>query len=256
MGEKGSAAMNDKKSDAHEDVLSAVTGSNYFTQLAEAYRLQGRYEEAIDTCRKGLEKMPDALCGRLILGKCYLEKGMIDQAKQELEKVADGIEECLSVYKLLSQIYLQEKNVDQALEVLRKALYFPPQEEKPKKGLTPLEMDLLQQKTKLRSIPAEPDTQEDLAAHGGTLPDDQAKQVMQTDTLAEIYLKQGHPEKALSIYQEILTREPGNTDVQEKYISLQKRLEAQRKAASYQRTMPKLERWLAAVAPKDEPLSS
>lgn len=247
--------MNDKKSDAHEEVLSAVMSSNLFTQLAEAYRLQGRYEEAIDTCRKGLEKMPDALRGRLILGKCYLEKGMIAEAKQELEKVAEGIEECLSVYKLLSQVYLQEKNVDQALEVLRKALYFPPEEERPKKGLTPLEMDLLQQKTKLRSIPAGPDIQEDPAAHGKTLQDNQEKQVIQTDTLAEIYLKQGHLEKALSIYQEILTREPGNTDVQKKYETLQERLEAQRKAASYQRTMHKLERWLAVVAPRNEPLS-
>jgi tetratricopeptide (TPR) repeat protein len=116
-------------------------------------------------------------------------------------------------------------------------------------------MDLLQQKTKLRSIPAGPDIQEDPAAPGKTLQDNQEKQVIQTDTLAEIYLKQGHLEKALSIYQEILTREPGNTDVQKKYETLQERLEVQRKAASYQRTMHKLERWLAVVAPRDEPLS-
>jgi tetratricopeptide (TPR) repeat protein len=139
--------------------------------------------------------------------------------------------------------------------VLRKALYFSPGEEKPKKGLTPLEMDLLQQKVKPVAIPAEPDIHEDSEVNGKTLQDDQAKQLIQTDTLAEIYIKQGHLEKALSIYQEILAREPGNMYVQEKYETLQKQLEAQRKAASYQRTMHELERWLTAVAPQEEPHS-
>lgn len=235
--------MDDKKSDAHEEELKNGTSSNLFIQLAEAHRLQGRYEEAIHICREGLQKAPEALRGRLLLGKCYLEKGMNAEAKQELEKVAEDIEECLPVFKLLSQVYLQEKNGDPAL-------YDSPEEEKPKKGLALLEMNLPQQKSKLKSIPLEADIQEDLAAPGRTLPGDQTPKVIQTDTLAEIYLKQGHLEKALSIYQEILTREPGNTGVQGKYEILQRRLGSQRKAASYRKVIHKLERWLMAVAPQ------
>lgn len=235
--------MNDKKSDAQEEKLNNGTSSNLFIQLAEAHRLQGRYEEAIRICREGLKKTPEALRGRLILGKCYLERGMNTEAKQELEKVVAGIEECLPVFKLLSQVYLQEKNGDPAL-------YHSPEEEKPKKGLTLLEMNLLQQKINRQSIPVEADIQEDLAAPGRTLPGDQTPKVIQTDTLAEIYLKQGHLEKALSIYQEILTREPGNTEVQGKYEILKRRLGSQQKAASVQKVIHTLERWLMAVAPQ------
>ena len=79
--------MNDKRSDAREEESNNGTSSNLFIQLAETHRLQGRYEEAIQICREGLQKAPEALRGRLILGKCYFEKGMNAEAKQELEKV-------------------------------------------------------------------------------------------------------------------------------------------------------------------------
>ena len=234
--------MNDKKADAHEEGVNNGTNSNLFIQLAEAHRLQGRYDEAIHICREGLQKAPESLRGRLILGKCYFEKGMNAEAKRELEKVAERIEECLPVFKLLGQIYLQEKSGDPAL-------YDAREEEKPKKGLSLPEMNLLRQKSERKSIPVEADTQEDFAAPKRTLPGDPTPKVIQTDTLAEIYLKQGHLEKALSIYQEILTLEPGNTEVQGKYEILQRRLESQRKAASYRKVISKMERWLIAVAP-------
>ncbi|MDI6754693.1 MAG: tetratricopeptide repeat protein [Thermodesulfobacteriota bacterium] len=250
---KDNLPRDEKIFDGHEEALDAVANSPLFSQLAEAYRLQGRYDEAIDTCRKGLEKNPDALRGRLILGRCYLEKGMVAEAKGELEKVAEGIEECLSVYKLLSQVYLQEKNIDRALEVLRKALYFPPEEEKPKKGMTPLEMDLLQQKIKPALAPTPPDSQEDAAEERKSIAEKVAKKAIQTDTLAEIYIKQGHPEKALSIYKEILSRDPENIQVKEKYETLQKRLDMERRAASRQRVINRLEHWLTVVSSKEEP---
>ncbi len=117
--------------------------SSIFIQMAESLRLQGRSEEAIETLRKGLEKMPDSLPGRLLLGRCLLEKGLFAEARKELETVARGVEECLPVYKMLSQVYLEEKDVDKALEVLRKTLYFQTAEETAGKKVTPLEMGLL-----------------------------------------------------------------------------------------------------------------
>jgi len=247
--------MDDKNSDVRDQVSHAATRSKDFTRMAEEYRLQGRYEEAIAVCRKELEKTPDALLGRLILGKCYFEKGRMVEAKQELEKVAGCIEECLSVYKLLSQVYLQENKNDQASEVLRKALYLSPGEAKEKKGFPPPEMALLQQKIKTLSIANEADPYEEKAVNRKAFHEDQSQRVIQTDTLAEIYSKQGHLGKALSIYQEILERQPGNTYIQEKYETLRKQLEAQRKTASKQRVISKLERWLAVAAPGKNPLS-
>jgi len=62
--------------------------SSLFVQEAESLRLQKKYDEAIHVCREGLKKTPEALSGRLILGRCYLESHRIPEARKELEKVA------------------------------------------------------------------------------------------------------------------------------------------------------------------------
>jgi tetratricopeptide (TPR) repeat protein len=241
---------------AHEIALAAGLKSSVFVQLAEAYRSQGRYEEAILTCQKGLERMPDSLPGRLLLGRCYLEKGMVPQAKEELEKVAREIEGCFAVYELLGLVYLHEKKVDKALEALKKSLYLPSPEEKPKKGLPPLEMDLLHRgpsppaTTAGKEVPQTSREMEKIVE--GEKP---APSAFQTDTLAEIYIKQGHPDRALSMYQEILAREPENAEVREKVDTLKKRVEGDREVASQKKMLSHLKRWLAAVSPQEDSTS-
>ncbi len=241
----------DKEVGAQEVALAAGLKSSVFVQLAEAYRSQGRYEEAIATCQKGLEKMPDSVRGRLLLGRCYLEKSVIPQAKEELEKVAQEIEECFSVYKLLSLVYLHEKNPEKALEVLKKSLSLPPTEGSPRKPVSPLE-------TGLPHGEAKPPLATPRFDHPGR-PRETDKPVgaekpfpaaIRTDTLAEIYIKQGKLDRALSVYQEILTREPENTAVREKYEGLQKRMAEERKAVSQKKILNQLERWLSAVSSK------
>jgi tetratricopeptide (TPR) repeat protein len=247
-GEEGDPSLNDRNADAREETLEYPGSPSSFIQLAEAQFLRGRYEEAIHICEEGLKKAPQALRGRMVLGKCYFEKGMVAEAKQEWEKVAEEIEECLPVFKLLSRIYLQEKNVDPLLDDA-------PEGEKVRKGLIPPETNLREEKAKQQTIPGKPDTREDLPAPGRNLRDGDTPKVMQTDTLAEIYLKQGHMKKALSISQEILAREPGNSEVQGKYEMLKKRLGVQQKAAGHRKVIQKLERWLTAVVSQgDSPL--
>jgi tetratricopeptide (TPR) repeat protein len=241
----------EKEVGSQEVALAAGLKSSVFVQLAEAYRSQGRYEEAIVTCQKGLEKMPDSLRGRLLLGKCYLEKTMIPQAKEELEKVAQEMEECFSVYKLLSLVYLHEKNPEKALEVLKKSLSLPPVEGRPTKPASPPHLGL-----------PHPEPRSPLAAPRLDHPDisrEAEKHVeaekptpaaIRTDTLAEIYIKQGKLDRALSIYQEILTREPENIAVREKYEGLQKRLADQGEVAPQKKILNQLERWLSAISSK------
>ncbi len=231
--------------------------SSFFIQEAESQRLQGRYEEAIQTCKEGLKKMPDALLGRLLLGRCYLETGRIVEARKELEKVAQGVEECLPVYKLLSQVYLEEKDVDKALEVLRKTLYFPMGEEAPPKKVTPLEMDLLHRGTRPAFV-TPPPFQKPSPPSPAEVPEEKKPEeeekagqpAIPTDTLAEIYLKQGHLDRALLVYQDILARDPENAAVREKYESLKDRLGRDQKKESRQEVQAKLEKWLGVVSSK------
>jgi predicted Zn-dependent protease len=79
-----------------------------------------------------------------------------------------------------------------------------------------------------------------------------APAAIRTDTLAEIYIKQGKLDRALSIYREILTREPENTALREKYEGLQKRVAEEQKVVSQKKILSRLERWLSAVSSKTD----
>jgi predicted Zn-dependent protease len=244
-----------------------VPDSSIFIQMAESLRLQGRAEEAIEILRKGLEKMPDALPGRLLLGRCYLEKGMISEARKELEIVARGVEECLPVYKMLSQVYLEEKDVDKALEVLRKTLYFQTAEEAVAKKVTPLEMGLLHSSHPPFVTPPSPVSRPAPPPPPAAPPQEPAREtsppvqegekggkaVIQTDTLAEIYIQQGHLDRALSVYQEILARDPENAGVKEKYGALKKRIEKENEAEGRKKVQARLESWLTVVSSREKP---
>jgi predicted Zn-dependent protease len=230
--------------------------SSLFVQEAESLRLQKKYDEAIRTCREGLKKNPEAISGRLTLGKCYLESGRIPEARKELEKVAQIVEECLSVYKILAQVYLEEKNVDKALEALRKTLLFPGAEEGATKKVTPLEKGLLhrgshppfatppafQMEPSKAAAPAQAEIK--------TTPeeDPSAKAAIQTDTLAEIYVKQGHLDRALSVYQDILARDPQNAAALEKLESLKERIQKKEREETRHKVQGRLEKWLTVVS--------
>lgn len=214
-----------------------------FIHQAEAYRLRGQHEEAIEVCLKGLEKRPDFLPGRLILGKCYFEAGKNEEGKVELERVVAEMEKCLPAYSLLGRAYLKEGSLDKALEVLRRALHFFPRDEGLRKEVAALEMSRIRRE----GLPPSPIFPEE----PGTAREEKPfKTVIGTDTLAEIYAQQGHLDKAISIYQKILAREPENTTAREKFDVLRKQVEQKRKAMSRKRVINILERWLNAASSK------
>lgn len=225
-----------------------VPVETFFVIEAEALRVQNRLDEAIETCRRGLQTAPDFLPARLLLGRCYLEKEMQGEAKQELEKVAAIIEECLPVYKLLSKIYVHErKDVNKALEAVRRALYFTSQEVVRKK-VTPLELDLVPPvsgpMTSSSAGITEAGVQKEWSdeSSGKT-----TRSSIQTDTLAEIYVKQGKLEKALSIYDKILIEDPENGAALEKQEALRKTIRKKRETEAREKVIHKLESWLAKI---------
>jgi len=237
---------------SQEGNTSRATERSFLAEV-ENLRGQGRLEEAIAVCREGLKKNPDYLPGRLLLGRCYLEKEMPEEAKIELEAVAAVIEECLPVYKFLSKVYVHErKDVDKALEAVRRALYFTSQEVSKKKP-APFEMDLIFPASKEPPAPslsgpaAEEPSQTALEARIKS-----ARLAIQTDTLAEIFIKQGKPEKALGIYGKILDQDPQNEAVRQKFEALQRRIGKKADPAAREKMIAKLEKWLDQIPDEKE----
>lgn len=91
----------------YEDALARDPGSYCFAPLAELYRRMGLVDDAVVTAQKGVELHPDYVGGHLALGRAFVDKGMMSEARQSLERVIRFTPENLLAQKVLSQIYLE-----------------------------------------------------------------------------------------------------------------------------------------------------
>ena len=76
-----------------------------FAELAEEYRRARRFDDAIATCRTGLQRHPAYLSARVTLGRSLLETGRFDEARQELEHVLRIAPENLAAIRALAEIH-------------------------------------------------------------------------------------------------------------------------------------------------------
>src|SRR5688500_15262660 len=76
-----------------------------FAALAEEYRRARRLDDAIATCRTGLQRHPAYLSARVTLGRSLLEIGRYDEARQELEHVLRVAPENLAAIRALAEIH-------------------------------------------------------------------------------------------------------------------------------------------------------
>lgn len=76
-----------------------------FAALAEEYRRAGQFDDAIATCRTGLQRHPAYLSARVTLGRSLLEIGQYDEARRELEQVLRSAPENLAAIRALAEIH-------------------------------------------------------------------------------------------------------------------------------------------------------
>ncbi|KAF0146291.1 MAG: hypothetical protein FD156_318 [Nitrospirae bacterium] len=89
--------------------------SKLFVPLADEYRKMGKFDEAISVLLKGLDNQPSYMSARVSLGKVYLEKKMMAEAKTEFEKVISAIPDNLFAHKKLADIYRDSEDKDRAI---------------------------------------------------------------------------------------------------------------------------------------------
>jgi tetratricopeptide (TPR) repeat protein len=89
--------------------------SRLFLPLAEEYRKSGMLDEAISVILRGLERQPGYTSARVALGRLYLEKNMMGEAKNEFEAVARAIPDNLFAHKKLADIYRDSGETEKAI---------------------------------------------------------------------------------------------------------------------------------------------
>ena len=149
--------------------LAENPSSLIFLPLAELFRKNGLYDEALETCSKGLAFHPDYISARLFLAKVRLEKNMPAEAEEELRKITEIDPDNIMAHTLLEGIYRQSGSLK-----LAKAA-----------------------EEKINSIASTPPE---------TSPEKNSG--METVTMAEVYFKQGLLDEAMVVYEKIVKRNP------------------------------------------------
>lgn len=96
----------------------ADPASRIFLQLAEEYRHQGRLHEALGVLDEGLKEHPGYLSALVAKGRCLLELGQPEPAREVLERVVRQDATQMVANKLLVRTYLETGQAVRARERL------------------------------------------------------------------------------------------------------------------------------------------
>jgi pentatricopeptide repeat protein len=215
-----------KKLDENPDSL-------VFAPLADAYRRQGNLKEALEVCKKGLQKHASYTLAQVVLGRILREQGKIDDAAGEFKTVLEIDPDNLLAHNQLGSILLEKKDFQAAIEEFQKVLTLNPDDEDAQKDLKVSIEKAAGENQDHSSISKVEETSENKL-----IP---PKESTATLTLADLYLKQGHFDKAIEVFQELLANDPQNLMLRQKLTETVERQQKESAVAPAQSKLKKNE---------------
>lgn len=94
--------------------------------LAQALVESGRYEEAIELARKGLEQDPTDADLRLVHGVALAAQGRLEEAQLAFIRLAECAPDWADGWRYLAEVLLRRRRPEQALAVVERALILDP----------------------------------------------------------------------------------------------------------------------------------
>ena len=236
-------------------------------QQVDELRRTGRHKEAIAACLEGLVHHPNLDAVRITLGRAYLESGQIEMARDTLQEVFARLPEHHLAGKLLAEAQnrlgdhlaaastcrdlLRHYPRDRDLEALLKSATEAPPAEPPAASAAAAPTPSPAATTSDPSLEYLPEDLDPAALPAPRSSAVSGHDALQTNTLAELYVRQGLTGKALEVYRGMLRVDPGNE-------ALKRRVEEMERPAP-PASIPKMappEPEKAAVAAPPEPPGS
>ena len=109
-----------------ERIVSKNPTSILFARLAERFLLLGQVHRAFEICRLGLKYRPSYVAGHIVMGKCHLAAGRLEEARSEFQKVLQLNDDNLAAYRHLGEIDLDLGWPDLARRHFEAALVLDP----------------------------------------------------------------------------------------------------------------------------------
>lgn len=237
--------------------------SRIFAQLADALRKAGRLEEAIQTCRSGLRDHPTYAAALVVLGRALLQKGQPLEAEKELTAALKLSPGNVAAHRLLADAAAAQGKKGEARERYEALLKQNPQDRELQVALARLEharppsfsppplpattppaaMGVAAGTEQAWVLPEEEPGEEEGAS---SLPVGRA-----TETLADLYARQGFVDRATDLYRELLRQDPTRADLRRKLEEMEEPAPAPAAATGAEQGrgdgLAALERWREAA---------
>jgi tetratricopeptide (TPR) repeat protein len=176
-----------------------------FAPLADACRKAGRLQEAVDICQKGLKLHPNYTSGHVVMGKCLYDQGRMDEAFVTFKLVIDMDTENLVALKYLGMILAERGRFEEAEKYFNHILVIDPDNKEIREKLDGL-MEEAGEIVEMKPVADEEFEGEEIKLGEPIETSDE----LATMTLADIFASQGYKAKAIRIYREVLSKDPGN----------------------------------------------
>lgn len=202
--------------------------STVFAALSDIYRTFGLYQEAVEVAQRGSEMVPTFVPGFVALGRALAENGDPVAASGAYQRALALDPVNLAALTGLASSCLGCGQSEEALALLTRAQLIDPHDEVVKqlfpvvKKLAAISSPAVSSSPQdsVKPLPPPPPSEEieivreeevDRATAAVPLPP------IATATLADIYIKQGFVEKALKVFSDLLSDDPENTEIRQRY---------------------------------------
>lgn len=215
-----------------EEQLSKSPDSFCFARLSAVYLKAGLVDDALHVARRGVAMHPGYLSGQRALSMACHAKGLNDECIAALKRITQAIPEDVPSQKLLGRLLVEAGELESASRTFRVALEFDPDDVECRMQLEHLERSAGESGFAFAGDEGDEEIIEDLEI----IEEDQlvegdlseavpvleaACDPLSTVTLAELYVKQGFPHKALEIYRAILADNPLDLSIAERVAALE-----------------------------------
>jgi 3-dehydroquinate synthase len=196
----------------YTEILAKDHRSTAFVSLSEAYRQIGMLDDALEVALKGTGNLPGFCPGVTALARIYAQQGDLPKAAEAFEKALAIESNNLQALKGLAKVRHRQGSPELARRHLQRVLGIDPEDSSAKKlldllGPTPLES-------------GHPELGDNKPPR--VVGKDSGPQPIPTETVADLYRKQGLLKEAGEIYRNILKIDPQRASVRDKLNELER----------------------------------
>jgi len=253
MSENSSSLLG--KIAAYTEILAKDPQSTVFVSLSEAYRQIGMLDDALEIALKGTANMPGFCPGFTALGRVFSQQGELIRAAEAFEHALELESTNVHALKGLAKVRHRQGFPEQARDHLNRILTIDPADNIAKKLLDELGPEPVPAvEATLEPVPDPRAVADEMSAEESDQDAEALEpQPIPTETVADLYRKQGLLKEAAAIYRDILRIDPQRDTVRNKLVAIKQTLEP---AKSPELTLPQAEDVPAdLIASSDNPVN-